>query len=1187
MKKILLPIVLLFSFFQLYSQNAPIDFENPGFGSSWTWTVFENDDNPPLDIIANPNSSGINTSSTIAKFTARQAGQPWAGCESSHGSDIGSFSFDTTNCTIKIMVYKNKISDVGIKFVDSTGAAQPEIKVANTLINQWEELTFDFSSRIGIYPVVKDQIVIFPDFDLSGRANDETILFDNITFSSAIPALPDPIVTFQVDMNNVTAPFTIPEVNGTFNGWCGNCWAMSDANNDNIWDLTTSIPAGFYEYKFAADSWSIQESLTIGSFCTQTNGIYTNRIINITGDTVLPVVCWESCIACPPVGSVSGCTDSTATNYNPLATVDDGSCTYVNTLAQIDLPITWDDTSNIDYTVTPFGGAVSSLSQDPLNSSNTVLMTDRTAGSQTWAGTTLSTSNGLASTIPFVQGATTISAHVYSPASGVVVRLKAEDHTNPGISVETEATTTISNGWNTLVFDFANEANGTAAINFSNTYDKLSIFFDFGNSPSASTIYYLDSVYFGGMVSGVNGCTDPTANNYNSSATIDDGSCMYDVTFTVDLNCESFTPGYVAATGPTDAWSCGTYALSDADTNGVWEGTFSLPAGTFEYIYCADGWAQNETAGLIAAMQTGATCAPVTDYSTYANRLITVGAITTVDTWGSCTACTSSPVSGCTDSTATNYNPLATVDDGSCTYPTILTITTTVCNGASSVQMTGPWWSWNPTGGPIAVDNGDSTWTFTFNPAPTANMEYLLVVDGVQENLVAANTISGNWSCTPITDYWSYANREWVVGSGNVSNVYGTCDSCVVAVSGCTDSTATNYNPLATVDDGSCTYCVYGCMDTTQFNYNPFATCDDGSCIPIIYGCTDSTAINYYAAANTNNGNCVYCTYGCTDPLATNYNPLATCDNGSCTYGTTCTSPVPTGLSVTELTHDRAKVNWLDANTSSCLVEMYRVQYREQGTTAWSTKTALGSGLCNFGLTTTSKRLWNLTPSTAYEYRVKAWYCSSSASTWSPIATFSTLDPCPNIDNFAVSTPTNTRATFTWTAPTAPYSFVRIKLRVDTTGSPWLTAGGFGVMYPALTRDKNGLVSGESYRASSRTWCNPLGGAHKALVWSPFIYWTQPSSIRIDGEGSAAITNLEVYPNPSRDIFNVSFVSDEVQNLDISITNVIGEAIYNSDLEQFVGQFTKEVSLATYPKGVYFLQITTDKGVVTKKLILQ
>ena len=44
-----------------------------------------------------------------------------------------------------------------------------EIKVFNTLINKWEELVFDFSTRIGLYPLVKDQIVIFPDFDLTAE----------------------------------------------------------------------------------------------------------------------------------------------------------------------------------------------------------------------------------------------------------------------------------------------------------------------------------------------------------------------------------------------------------------------------------------------------------------------------------------------------------------------------------------------------------------------------------------------------------------------------------------------------------------------------------------------------------------------------------------------------------------------------------------------------------------------------------------------------------------------------------------------------------------------------------------------------------------------------------------------------------------------------------------------------------
>lgn len=169
-----------------FAQNAPIDFETGGYGASWTWAVFENATNPPLDIIANPDATGANTSATVAKFTALQAGNPWAGCESAHGTtDLGSFVLDATNSLIKIMVWKPVISDVGIKLVAPTGWALPEIKVANTLINQWEEITFDFSghtnppSSEGPY----DQIVIFPDFDLAGRTQDNVVYFDNITFN--------------------------------------------------------------------------------------------------------------------------------------------------------------------------------------------------------------------------------------------------------------------------------------------------------------------------------------------------------------------------------------------------------------------------------------------------------------------------------------------------------------------------------------------------------------------------------------------------------------------------------------------------------------------------------------------------------------------------------------------------------------------------------------------------------------------------------------------------------------------------------------------------------------------------------------------------------------------------------------------------------------------------------------------
>lgn len=216
----------------LFAQNAPIDFETGGQGANWTWTVFENGTNPPVQIMANPHATGINTSATVAQFTALVAGQPWAGCESQHGSDIGTFTFDTTNCTIKIMVYKTVISDVGIKFASSSGASTGEIKVANTLINQWEEITFDFSSRIG---ETNDQIIIFPDFDLAGRVTDNVVYFDNITFSQQIaiegPDVPAP--TPASPAAEVISLFSNAYTNVPVDTWSA-VWDMADVADVQI-----------------------------------------------------------------------------------------------------------------------------------------------------------------------------------------------------------------------------------------------------------------------------------------------------------------------------------------------------------------------------------------------------------------------------------------------------------------------------------------------------------------------------------------------------------------------------------------------------------------------------------------------------------------------------------------------------------------------------------------------------------------------------------------------------------------------------------------------------------------------------------------------------------------------------------------------------------------------------------------
>ena len=267
------------------------------------------------------------------------------------------------------------------------------------------------------------------------------------------------------------------------------------------------------------------------------------------------------------------------------------------------------------------------------------------------------------------------------------------------------------------------------------------------------------------------------------------------------------------------------------------------------------------------------------------------------------------------------------------------------------------------------------------------------------------------------------------------------------------------------------------------------------------------------------------------------------------------------------------------------MVEQSRIRYREVGTSVWSSKTMSGSGLCVFGLGTTSKMVLNLQSSTTYEYRMKAWYCGGGVSGWSADQTYTTHDECQNIVNFTVSTPTTTKATFAWDLPASAYSFARIKLRPDTTSGVWTTAGGFGVFYPAVDKNKNGLTPGQTYRASARTWCDPNGGSYRSATWTSPIFWTQPTSVRIDG--AAAIANLDIYPNPSRDVFNITFTSESIQDLRVKILNVVGELIISEDLDQFVGEYTKQINLDENAKGIYFLEIETIDGVVNKKLILQ
>lgn len=160
-----------------------IDFET--VGQDWEWTIFENGDNAATlyAVVANPAKGGINTSDNVGSYTVNANGQPWAGLWSANLTD---FTFTADNCIVKVMVYKEVLSPFTVKFENADASVGFEKKVSNTVINQWEELTFDFSDKIGM---LVTKLVLFPDFP-EARTAGSVNYFDNISFSKK----EDPIV---------------------------------------------------------------------------------------------------------------------------------------------------------------------------------------------------------------------------------------------------------------------------------------------------------------------------------------------------------------------------------------------------------------------------------------------------------------------------------------------------------------------------------------------------------------------------------------------------------------------------------------------------------------------------------------------------------------------------------------------------------------------------------------------------------------------------------------------------------------------------------------------------------------------------------------------------------------------------------------------------------------------------------
>jgi hypothetical protein len=113
-----------------------------------------------------------------------------------------------------------------------------------------------------------------------------------------------------------------------------------------------------------------------------------------------------------------------------------------------------------------------------------------------------------------------------------------------------------------------------------------------------------------------------------------------------------------------------------------------------------------------------------------------------------------------------------------------------------------------------------------------------------------------------------------------------------------------------------------------------------------------------------------------------------------------------------------------------------------------------------------------------------------------------------------------------------------------------------------------------------------LNGTNGAFpIYSRLLKVNDSLNTGIRGALSESVA-ATVYPNPSPGPFNLNLVSPAGESAVIKITNLTGQTVLEQKIAISPGKNTVPFNLANHASGVYFLNIYTGYGVLTRKLVL-
>ncbi len=503
--------------------NPPVHFE----ADTANFSLVDFGENAS-SIVVDPTDANNN----VAMSIKTSAAMSWAGTSLNANGFTNPLPFTSQSTTMTVRVWSpDANTPILLKAEDSN---DPTISVETltntTMAGAWETLIFDFSNEAPGTAALNlansyNKVSVFFNFGTDGAtAGEKTYFWDDVQFVMTGPPPFDPPVHFEAD----TANFALADFGGNASSFVVD---PTNANNNVAMSIKTGAAMTWAGTSLDADGFTSPLPFTMTE-TTMTVRVWSpdaNTPVRLKAeDSSDPTISVETEVSTTMAGAWETLTFdfsdeaagtaalNLANSYNKVSVFFNfgtdgataGEKTYFWDDVQFvmtgpppfDPPVHFEaDTAN--FALADFGGNASSFVVDPTDATNNVAMSIKTSAAQTWAGTSLD-ADGFTNPLPFTMTETTMTVRVWSPDANTPVRLKAEDSSDPTISVETEVNTTMAGAWETLTFDFSDEAAGTATLNLANSYNKVSVFFNFGTdgATAGEKTYFWDDVQFGGNV---------------------------------------------------------------------------------------------------------------------------------------------------------------------------------------------------------------------------------------------------------------------------------------------------------------------------------------------------------------------------------------------------------------------------------------------------------------------------------------------------------------------------------------------------------------------------------------------------------------------------------------------------------------------------------------------------------------